>query len=353
MKKLLMILLVFALVVSMAGCGAPPAADEPSDEPTETPGDEPAEPAEDKMKIALLLASTIDDEGWSQSSYEGFKKAEAEFGFNGVYTESIALPDQETVIRNYAESDTDVIMMVSADFTDAAVNMAAQFPDITFIMVNGNAAAEPNLANYKPLTIECGFIAGSFAGLVSESGKVGIINGKKYPPVMDAGKGYEAGAKYVNPDAEVSVAFTDSWSDIQKASEAALSMVESGADVLASNCGSGVAGVLDTAIRNDKLMVGYIGDQHAMAPGTVPFSAIQNIGMIVYTSIKDVYEGNFKPELIPVGVEAGVIYMSDFYTIGDEPVPQEIQDKMQEIYDGIKDGSLLASGDLPASVFQQ
>jgi basic membrane lipoprotein Med (substrate-binding protein (PBP1-ABC) superfamily) len=114
-----------------------------------------------------------------------------------------------------------------------------------------------------------------------------------------------------------------------------------------------VAGVLDAAIKNDGLMVGYIGDQSGMAPGTVPFSALQDIGMVIYSGIRDVYNDEFEAILVPVGVKEGVIRLSDFHTIGDEPVPQDVQDKMQEIYDGIKDGSLRASGDLPLSVFEQ
>ena len=57
--------------------------------------------------------------------------------------------------------------------------------------------------------------------------------------------------------------------------------------------------------------------------------------------------------MIPVGVKENVISLSDFYTIGDEPVPQDIQDKIQEIIEGIADGSLKESGTVPKSVFEQ
>lgn len=347
MKKLLIVLLVSVFVISMYGCGAPPPTQESAVEvPTETGEQE-------NMKIALLLTATIDDEGWSQTSYEGFKRAEEDFGFEGAYTESIALPDQEAAVRNYINNGYEVIVLSSADFTDVGLNMASEFPDVKFILINGNAAQEPNLANYRPLTIECGFIAGAFSALVSENGAVGIVNGQKFPPVEDAAKGFEAGAKYVNPDIDVRVAYTDSWTDVQKASEASLGMIEAGVDVLASNCSNGVAGVVNAALENDVLVTGYIGDQHSMAPGTIPFSAIQDIGMVVYAGIRDVVNGDFEAKLIPVGVKDNVIRLSDFYTIGDQPVPQEIQDRMNEIYQGIKDGSLKESGVLPKSVFEQ
>ena len=346
MKKLLTVFLLSIMVLSMASCGAPP-----TEEPVEEASNEVVE--EEKMKIALLLTATIDDEGWSQTSYQGFKKAEEDFGFESAYTESVALPDQEAVVRNYVNSGYETIVLSSADFTDVAKNMATEFPDVKFILINGHSAQEPNLANYRPLTIECGFIAGAFSALVSENGSVGIVNGQKFPPVEDAARGFEAGAKYINPDADVRVAYTDSWTDVQKASEASLGMIEAGVDVLASNCSNGVAGVVNAALENEILVTGYIGDQHGMAPGTIPFSAIQDIGMVVYAGIRDVVNGKFKAELIPVGVKDGVIRLSDFYTIGEEPVSQEIQDKMNEIYQGIEDGSLKESGALPNSVFEQ
>ena len=353
MKKFAVLMLVFALLISLAGCGAPPAAPGGSEAPAGSPETPAGDSGESKMKIAMLLGSTIDDEGWSQTSYEGFKKAETDFGFEGAYTESVALPDQEAVVRNYVNSGYEVIVLSSADFTDVGVNMATQFPDVKFILINGNAAQEPNLANYRPMTVECGFIAGAFSALVSESRSVGIVNGQKFPPVEDAAKGFEAGAKHINPDANVKVAYTDSWTDVQKAMEASLGMIESGVDVLASNCSNGVAGVINAAVDNEILVTGYIGDQYQMAPGYVPFSAIQDIGMVVYAGIRDVIEGNFRAEVIPVGAKEGVIRLSEFHTIGDEPVPQEIQDRMQEIYDGMLDGSLKEAGILPKSVFEQ
>ena len=316
----------------------------------EVEGEEVVE--EGKMKIAMLLASSIDDEGWAQTSYKGFKKAEEEFGFEGAYTENVVLPDQEAIVRNYATSGYKVIILASADFMDVGLNMATKFPEVKFILINGNAAQEPNLANYSPLTIETGFLAGAFSALVSKKGSVGIVNGQKFPPVEDASKGFKAGAKYVNPDVDVREAYTDSWTDIQKASEASIVMIEAGVDVLASNCANGVAGVVDAAIRNGILITGYHTDQYAMAPGTVPLSVIQDVGMLVYSGISDVFNNQFKPEFIAAGVQENVIRLSDFHTIGDQPVPQEIQDKMQEIYESIKDGSLKQSGALPKSVFE-
>lgn len=314
---------------------------------------ETVEAKSDSLKVALLLVGSINDAGWSESSYRGYEKARAEYGFDSAYTENLQLPDIESAIRDYAERGFDVIVMTSADFSEMAVDVAPDYPDIKFIIVNGQSAKEPNLANFRPNTPECGFIAGAFSGLVTQSNVVGVIAGKKFPPVVDATNGFIAGAQYVNPNAKVLQAYIDSWVDIAKGKEASVAMIEQGADVLCSNTGQAAFGTIEAARERGVYAVGYIDDQHNVAPGTVPFSAIQDIGYAVYMGIKTVYDGKFAPEVVLVGANAGVIKLSDFYKMGDQPVPASVVSKMQEVYNGILDGSLKAKGILPKSGFEK
>lgn len=346
--KLLTLVVVLILTSMVLAACAPPEAPVTKDEKADSGG-----VSEQKVKVALLLTATIDDAGWAQTSYEGFKRAEEDLGFEGAYTESVTLPDQEATMRNYATSGYDVIVMSSADFSETALTVSADYPEIKFVIINGSAAQEPNLANFRPNTAECGFIAGSFAGLVSTNNSVGIINGQKFPPVEDAYKGFAAGAEYVNPGIEVKVAYTDSWTDVEKAREASLAMIEDGTDVLASNCSNGVLGVIDAAVENDILVTGYINDQYEMAPGTIPFSALQDVGAVVYSGIESAISGSFKAETVVVGVKEGVISLSAFHEIGETAVSDVVIARMKEIYEGLKNGSLKEEGVVPKSTFEQ
>lgn len=306
----------------------------------------------DSMRIALLLVGSINDAGWSESSYRGYEKARAEFSFESAYTENLQLPDIESAIRDYAERGFDAVVMTSADFSEMAADVAPDYPEVKFVIVNGQKAQEPNLANFRPNTPECGFIAGAFAGLITESDVVGVIAGKKFPPVVDATSGFIAGATYVNPDVKVLQAYIDSWVDIAKGTEASVAMIEQDADVLCSNTGQAAFGTIDAAEKNGIYAVGYIDDQYNVAPGTVPFSAIQDIGDAVYMGIKTIMDGSYKPELVLVGAKEQVIRLSDFYEMGDQPVPEKVIAKMNEIYAGIVDGSLKEAGILPKSGFE-
>lgn len=333
-KKLLIVLIIMLIGTAIVGCN-PNAGDDTSG-----------------TKVALLLTGTINDAGWSESTYKGFDKARKEFNFEGAYSENLQLPDFESAIRDYATKGFDIIVLSSADFSEVAKTVAPDYPDVRFVLINGQYAQEPNLANYRPNTPEAGFIAGSFAGLITESNTVGMIGGKKLPPVEDATAGFIAGAKYVNANVNVLSSYIDSFTDIAKGTEATRAMIESGADVVCSNTGQAAFGTIDAAKGKGIYAVGYIEDQNKVAPGTVPFSAIQDVGAIAYQGIEAAVGDNFKPELVLVGAKDGVIKLSDFYKMGNNDVPQSIQDKMNEIYKGIVDGTLKSQGILPKSGFE-
>ncbi|MHB1394819.1 MAG: BMP family protein [Clostridia bacterium] len=335
-KKLLIVLIIMLIGTAFVGCN-------PNEVSNNSSG----------KKVALLLVGTINDAGWSESTYKGFMKAQNEFGFEGAYSENLQLPDFESAIRDYATKGFDVIVLSSADFSEVAKTVTPDYPDVKFVLINGQVAMEPNLANYRPNTPEAGFIAGAFAGLVSESNTVGIIGGKKLPPVQDATAGFVAGAKYTNPSAKVLTSYIDSFTDISKGTEATLAMIEGGADVVCSNTGQAALGTISVAKDKGIYAVGYIEDQYKVAPGTVPFSAIQDVGGIVYLGIKAAVGDDFKPELVLVGAKDGIIKLSDFYKMGNKDVPQEIKVKMEETYKGIVDGSLKSQGILPKSGFEK
>lgn len=322
MKKVMIAILLITISMTLSACTQPGGS---SGEGT-------------KPKVALLLSGYIADGGFSQSAYEGFVKAEKELDFDGAFTESILLPDTEAVIDNYAKSDYDVIIAVGFAFSETLLKVAPNYPDVRFVTVNGSSAQEPNLAFYRTITAESGFLAGAFSALVSETGIIGMVNGKPQPPVKEGELGFIAGAKYINPNIKVQSVYTDSFTDVPKANESALSLIENGVDVISCNVGTGSLGVIDAAKKNGILVTGFIGDQYKMAPGTVPFSAIQDMGKATYLGIEAALSDEFKAERILVGSKEGVVRLSDFHEIGNKPVSDKIKNKMEEVYKDLIDG---------------
>lgn len=330
-KTALTLALVLVLSVTLAGCAPkePPVVDE-------------------AYKVALVLPGPINDAGWNQSAHGGLVKAETELGVEIAYSESVGQPDYETVMRDYATQGYNLIIATGFQFTDAAKNVAAQYPDVDFVVINGREAVAPNLASYTFDSTQSGFLVGAFAGMMTESNVVAMMVADKSPIFEQVKLAFEAGAKYVNPDVTALTAYTNTMSDIAKGKEIGIAFIDEGADWLSAAANQVGLGAIDAAKERGINYIGFIANQKDVAPETVKVSVMQFVGRLVYLAAQDGQSGTLEATVKHLGINEGAIAVSD-YTNPDE-VPQEVKDRMLELIAAIKDGSLREQGILPAII---
>lgn len=332
-KKIISLLIVVALVLSFVGCSdsATPAA-KSSEEPEEKP-----------FRVAMVMSGPINDAGWNESAYKGLMNAESELGVEVAYSENVAMPDFETAIRSFADQGYDLIIPHGFSFTDATLNVAPDYPEQFFIIVNGSAILEPNVGAFRSDSAQIGFIAGTLAGLLTESDMVGIMVASKTPNYQATMDGFEAAAKYVNGNVKVFKAYTDSNSDLQKGREIGLAMAEQGADIISCNANQVGLGSIEAAKTAGIHAIGFISDQYEVAPETVYASSILDISKLVFTIIKVGTEGGLTAEIRLNGVSEGVIGVSSWHQ-HENIVTPAMQNKLDEVIAGLEDGSLRKNG---------
>lgn len=345
-------LMLFALLTGCSNTADSNNSQAPAGSGSPSASDAGGEGGGSGLKVAMLLSGYINDAGWNQSSYEGMLQAQEEYGVETAYTEAVAQPDFESVMRDYADQGYNLIICVGNEFSDAALAVAPSFPDTQFAVMNGNDAAEPNVAAYRFNTPETGFLAGALAAMYSESGVVGDIGGTTQPHIQDAVNAFEAGAKYINPDITVLTGYTETMTDIAKGKEMGMAFIEQGADVLSANANSCSLGVIDAAKEGGIKHIGYISDQYEVAPGTVMISVVQSNQFLIKAIIEASLNGEFTPTLQLFGMKEGAVYLTDYHD-EDSPLTDEEKAKMEEIVAGILDGSLKEEGILPKSTFDQ
>ena len=95
MKKFLAMLLVAAMVFSMAACAKAPEAPKAEETTETTEAAETAEtPVDGKVyKVAMICDSSISDGGWGMSCYNAMMDAAKKHGWHGT-ADSIPLPDR-------------------------------------------------------------------------------------------------------------------------------------------------------------------------------------------------------------------------------------------------------------------
>jgi basic membrane protein A len=335
MRKLLVYVLLVSMLLGTIGCSNtnvdPAGADV---EPGEISENEPGEVLEEMPSVALVLNGPINDMDWCTDGYEGLKLIEEKYGAKISYAESVSQSDMEEVIRGYSEAGFDLIFGHSDQFRDPILAVSVDYPETQFVCVGGTETRD-NVIVINTSEYESGFLIGAIAALSSENDTVGGIAGVAIQSVQESMDGFVAGAKYVNPDAEVLTAFTGSWTDAGAAKEISNAMVDNGADVLANLLGFAGMAILEAAEEREIIAIGASREQHTVAPDNVPASVIKDIPNMYTFVYEKILDDSLEQTVYKLGIAEGAVY--PFYP-GE--VSQELKDNITTIMEDFSSGKI-------------
>ena len=336
MRKLSLLALAALLALSMAGmpgCGG-------EKKPAAAGGK--AAPAK-KVRVGLVLSvGGLGDKSFNDSAYQGLMRARDSLGVEVIYGQPEQMSEDEKYLRQYAEQGVDLVVAVGFLMKDALDKVAPQFPQVRFAIIDAEVD-EPNVASLVFREHEGSFLVGAIAGLVTKTGKVGFVGGMDIPLIHKFEVGYEEGVKYVNPNAQVLVAYAGSgpeaFHDPVKGKSLALSQFDRGADIIFQAAGSTGNGVIDAAKERGLFAIGVDANQNYMAPGNVLTSMVKRVDVAVYEITKEVAENRFKGGVHVYGLAVdGVGYALDEYN--KDLIPRAVLDRVNEIKREIVDGRI-------------
>jgi basic membrane lipoprotein Med (substrate-binding protein (PBP1-ABC) superfamily) len=322
---MLLLMLMISLIVS------PAAAQDATAEATEA--------GEPPIRIAMVLPGPINDNDWNTVGYNGLQSAAEALGAEVAYVENVTDADAERVLRDFASRGYNLIFAHSFSFGDAALSVAEDFPDTTFMAGTAQELA-PNLGTYSNPDYQGAYLAGMLAAGVSESGVIGWVGGMPAPNMLANLHAYEAGAAEVNPDAKVLSTFIGSWFDPPKAKEAALAQVEQGADVLSAQ---GV-GVIDAANEAEVYALGAMTDQNFLGPESVLTSVTWDLGPLVTAVAEAVIDGTWESKNWSLGIIEGSVNLAEYHDLA-EAVSPELQELIDAKIEAIKAGEFVVEED--------
>ena len=298
--------------------------------------------AANPMKVGIVFSTGgLGDKSFNDSAYRGLVKAKEELGADFKYVEPASPAEDEQYLREYAESGYDLVIATGFQMKDAAANVANDYPDKKFAIIDDIV----ELPNVKSLTFaedEGSFLAGALAAMMSKTGVVGFIGGMEVPLIKKFQRGYEEGAKYINPKIKVITTYTSSqnpFNDPVKGKENTISQIQQGADVIYHAAGGTGIGVIDAAKESGVFAIGVDSNQDGVAPGTVLTSMVKNVDVAVYDTIKEIKDGNFKNGQEVFGIKNNGVGLTDFEFTKDKIGEANLQ-KLQEIVEKIKSGEI-------------
>ena len=290
--------------------------------------------AEGKMKVGLVFdIGGRGDLSFNDSAYRGLEWAQKNLDVKTKYAEPGAGgADREELLRMMARFDMDLVFGIGFLFTDAVLNTARDFPDVTFACIDMVAGPETHLPpNVIALTFreeDGSFLAGAMAAMQSETGVVGFVGGMDGPLIHKFEAGYYAGAKYARPEIKVLSAYCgvtgSAFKDPGKAYELALSQHAHGADVIYHASGASGTGVYKAAKEEGFYVIGVDSNQNHLGynPKTGKnwglTSMEKHVDVAVYLTIKDMVESKRTRQPMPYGGQIRTFGLADRLTIKGE-----------------------------------
>ena len=214
-----------------------------------------AAPPKSKVRIALIVESTVDDKGWCESMHDAIKSVQKEYGTSLVeysYSEKMKPVDAGSAARQYASGKYDLIICHGAQYKNLVLEMADEFPATSFVFGTSAEVGPKNVFTYMPESEQTGYLNGIIAGMVTRSNIVGLVGPVDGGDAARYDRGFVLGAKSVNPKVDVKVAHTGSFGDFVKAAELAHTQVKAGADFLTGSSQQAIGALRAVAEYKDK-----------------------------------------------------------------------------------------------------
>lgn len=301
-KRSVAVMIVAAMVMTiLSGCGSQGAKTETTTAAPQatTTGSEQAqakaaEAPKGGLKAAFITPQALGDGSVTDLSYSGFTRAAAEFGIEGQVVE-VQVGEYEETLRSMAQEGYGLLVCLQPEMIDAICTVAPEYPDTKFFSMNGEINDFPNVLGSSNREQEGSYLAGVTAALMTNTGKIGAVIGQDMAQNNRYAAGYEDGAKAANPDVEVSIMYAGTFEDPAKGKELALTLYNSGYDVVYQVAAKTGLGIFEAAkeLGEGHYVVGCDIDQSGVIPGQVVGSQITPYDTWVYAAMKDYAEGNF------------------------------------------------------------
>jgi basic membrane lipoprotein Med (substrate-binding protein (PBP1-ABC) superfamily) len=301
-----------------------------------------AQDADEPLRVAVVMPSTINDLAFSQSMYDGLAAIQEEMGedaFEFVYSENMfVVEDAATALRDYASQGYDLVIAHGSQYGSSLAEIAPDFPDTAFAWgTTVDTFQDQGITNvyaYEARSEQGAFVMGVMAAMLTETSVIGIIGPIETGDAKLYVDGFKTGVAYEDEEIKVLVNYIQDFANVTKAAEAAEAMLAEDADILTGTAQM-VPGAVNKAKEVGALWFGTQANQTSLAPEIVVASQVYDWTIALEPIIEDVLAGEIESEAYALTLEnEGLLieFNEDFEL--DEDVLTAGEEVMQAIIDG-------------------
>lgn len=327
-----------AAALAAACCFSAPVWAAPTATSTSPPAATPAPakpvPLQRPVKAAFVYVTPVLDAGWTTQHDAGRRQLQTQLG-DQVQTTVVADvaegPDAERVIRDLAANGNDIIFTTSFGYMEPTLRVAREFPQVKFESITGYQRAA-NVATANARYYEGRYLSGIAAARLSQTGVAGFVAGFPIPEVIQGVNAFLLGMRSVNPKAQVKVLWLNAWFDPPREREAAMALMNEGADVLSFQVAS--TAVMGAAQERGKMAIAFHSDMRKAGPQAQLLAVTHQWGGYDTARVRALQKGEWKSQDTWGGVREGMIRVDSFGPRVPKAVRMEVQQRQDEMAHG-------------------
>ncbi|MGV8121898.1 MAG: BMP family ABC transporter substrate-binding protein [Candidatus Xenobiia bacterium LiM19] len=286
-----------------------------------------------KLKVAFVYIGPVGDAGWTLSHDKGRKYMEEQLPYvKTSFVENVAeTSDAERVITNLAIQGNSLIFTTSYGYMDATLNVAKKYPKITFMHCSGYKTSD-NVGTYFGRMYQARYLTGIVAGKMTKTNIIGYVAAHPIPEVVRGINAFALGARKVNPRVKIKIVWTHTWYDPPSEREAASSLLDSKADVIAQH--QDTYAPQQAAQEANVYGIGYNTDMSSFAPKAELTSAVWNWGPYYKKIAEEVHGGTWKSSNYWGSIKEGIVDLAPFGSMVPEDVKTLVKTERENLENG-------------------
>ncbi len=279
-------------------------------------------------RMASIFPGVITDADYNTLGYIGTTEVSRNLGIETAYSESVAVPDVERVMREYIADGYNIIFTHGGQFINQTVTLAREFPDVNFI-AEGDAPVENPPANMWLIdrNFHVGFYAiGALAAQITQTGKIGYLGGLTLPFSYAEVHAMQQALADLGSTATLKPVWVGDFNDPTKARELADAMIAEDIDVIAGSLNLGMLGVFEAVKSASKpvWVTAKYTDKSSFAPDHYVTSLLYDFAGPLQAIVSKIMAGE-RGGYYPLGFDTGVALQPPKH------VSDEVRAKMEEI----------------------
>jgi basic membrane protein A len=293
--------------------------------------------------VGFVYVGPVGDHGWTKAHDDGRVYLEENVaGVSTHYEPSVISADAPEVMDAFIAGGDDIVITTSFDYIAQTQNAAANNPDVNFLNCSGFYSSD-NLGSYFGRMYQAWYLAGMVAGYMTEqsgSDRIGVVGPVVIPETVRHLNALTLGARSMNPDVKVHIEWIHAWFDAELEPQAAITLIESGADIIVNKTDTTIAlGVVQDLYDKGQPVysIGYDNIDSCEIVGesclTAPY---WNWGPLYARLVEQMMDGSWDPseqiwEQMKGDRDESTVYLAEMSTLVPAEVRLEIESQISEL----------------------